>query len=101
MDITPAAEKKIDQTLSEAEYLRVLVEGGGCSGFTVGLTKTNGAEKNDIWLNKNVVIDSTSAGYLSEATLDWKNDPFKSTFHFDIPNTKSCGCGDSFQFEDA
>ena len=100
MDITPAAEKKIDQTLSEAEYLRVLVDGGGCSGFTVGLTKTNGAEKNDIWLNKNVVIDSTSAGYLSEATLDWKNDPFKSTFHFDIPNTKSCGCGDSFQFED-
>ena len=100
MNITPAAEKKIDQTLSEAEYLRVEVNGGGCSGFTVGLARTSGAEKNDIWLNKNVVIDSTSAGYLSEATLDWKNDPFKSTFHFDIPNTKSCGCGDSFQFED-
>jgi Fe-S cluster assembly iron-binding protein IscA len=47
----------------------------------------------------NVVIDSTSAGYLSEATLDWIDDPFKSTFHFKIPNTKSCGCGDSFQFE--
>ena len=100
MDITPAAEKKIDQTLSEAEYLRVEVNGGGCSGFTVGLARTNGPEKNDIWLNKNVVIDSTSAGYLSEATLDWIDDPFKSTFHFKIPNTKSCGCGNSFTLED-
>ena len=100
MNITLAAEEKINQTLAETECLRVEVNGGGCSGFTVGLARMSGAEKNDIWLNKNVVIDSTSAGYLSEATLDWKNDPFKSTFHFDIPNTKSCGCGDSFQFED-
>ena len=99
MNITPEAEKKIDQTLSEAEYLRVEVNGGGCSGFTVGLARTNGPEKNDIWLNKNVVIDSTSAGYLSKATLDWIDDPFKSTFNFKIPDTTSCGCGDSFQFE--
>ena len=99
MNITPAAEKKIDQTLSEAEYLRVEVNGGGCSGFTVGLARTNGPEKTDIWLNKNVVIDSTSAGYLSKATLDWIDDPLKSTFKFKIPDTTSCGCGDSFQFE--
>jgi iron-sulfur cluster assembly accessory protein len=99
MNITPAAEQKINQTLSGTECLRVEVNGGGCSGFTVGLARMSGAEKNDIWLNKNVVIDSTSAGYLSEATLDWIDDPFKSTFHFKIPNTKSCGCGDSFQFE--
>ena len=100
MNITPEAEKKIDQTLSDAEYLRVLVNGGGCRGFTVGLTKTNGAEKNDIWLNKNVVIDSISAAYLSKATLDWTDDPFSPTFNFKIPNTKSCGCGNSFQLEE-
>ncbi len=99
MNITPAAEQKINTTLSGGECLRVEVNGGGCSGFTVGLAKTSGAEKNDIWLRKNVVIDSTSAEYLSHATLDWINDPFKSTFHFKIPDTKSCGCGDSFQFE--
>ena len=101
MNITPAAEKKIDQTLSEAEYLRVEVNGGGCSGFTVGLAKTSGAEKNDIWLNKNVVIDSISEGYLSKATLDWIDDPFSPSFNFQIPNTKSCGCGNSFQLEEA
>jgi len=100
MNITPAAEKKIDQTLSEAECLRVEVNGGGCSGFTVGLTRTDGASENDTWLSENVIIDSTSAAYLSKATLDWIDDPFKSTFHFKIPDTKSCGCGDSFQFEE-
>ena len=100
MDITPAAEKKIDQTLSEAEYLRVEVNGGGYSGFTVGLSKTDGANENDIWLRGNLVIDSTSAAYLSKATLDWIDDPFSPSFNFQIPNTKSCGCGNSFTLEE-
>ena len=100
MEITQSAERKINQTLSDAEYLRVEVNGGGCNGFTVGLSKTNGAEKNDIWLNKNVVIDSISEGYLSKATLEWTNAPFQPAFKFEIPNTYSCGCGESFQFEE-
>ena len=100
MEITQSAERKINQTLSDAEYLRVEVNGGGCNGFTVGLSKTNGAEKNDIWLNKNVVIDSISEEFLSKATLDWIDDPFSPSFNFEIPNTKSCGCGTSFTLEE-
>ena len=100
MTITPSAEQRIDQTLADSEYLRVEVNGGGCSGFTVGLAKTNGTEKNDILLNRNVVIDSISAEYLSKATLDWTDDAFSPTFKFDIPNTKSCGCGNSFTLEE-
>ena len=101
MNITPLAEQKIDQTLADSEYLRVEVNGGGCSGFTVGLAKTNGTEKNDIWLKRNVVIDTISEGYLSKATLDWIDDPFSPTFKFDIPNTKACGCGNSFTLEES
>jgi len=100
MTITPTAVKKIEATLTDSECLRIEVNGGGCSGFTVGLARTSGAEKNDIWLNKNVVIDSISAAYLSKATLDWTDDPFSPTFNFKIPNTKSCGCGNSFTLED-
>ncbi len=100
MNITPSAIAKINQTLTDSEYLRVEVNGGGCSGFTVGLTRTDGANESDTWLSENVIIDSTSETYLSEATLDWINDPFNSTFHFKIPDTKSCGCGNSFQFEE-
>jgi len=100
MNITPSAEKRIDQTLADAEYLRVEVNGGGCSGFTVGLSKTDGANENDIFLKSNVVIDPISEEYLLKATLDWTDDVFSPTFKFDIPNTKSCGCGNSFTLEE-
>lgn len=100
MNITQSAERKISEVLEGSECLRVSVSGGGCSGFTVGLSRETDTEDQDIWLNQSVVIDSISEGYLSEATLDWIDDPFKATFHFSIPNTKSCGCGDSFQFEE-
>jgi iron-sulfur cluster assembly accessory protein len=100
MNITPSAEKRIDQTLTSSEYLRVEVNGGGCSGFTVGLSKTDGAGEKDILLRENLVIDSISAEYLSSATLDWIDDPFSPTFKFNIPNTKSCGCGNSFTLEE-
>ena len=95
------AEEKIAQTLQDSELLRIEVSGGGCSGFTVGLAKVIDTDERDIWVRENVVMDTTSEVYLSEAILDWKDDAFNSTFHFKIPKTKSCGCGDSFQFEDA
>ena len=100
MNITQTAAKKIEETLIDSEYLRIEVNGGGCSGFMVGLTKTNGREESDILLSENVVMDTTSAEYLTHATLEWIDDPFASTFKFDIPNTKSCGCGNSFQLEE-
>ena len=100
MNITPSAEERINQTLTDSEYLRVEVSGGGCSGFTVGLSKTDGVSESDISLSERVIIDPTSEGYLSLATLDWIDDPFSPTFKFDIPNTKSCGCGNSFTLEE-
>ena len=100
MNITPSAEQRIGQTLADSEYLRVEVNGGGCNGFTVGLSKEVGAIGNSIRLRDNVVIDPISEEYLSQATLDWIDDPFSPTFHFDIPNTKSCGCGNSFTLEE-
>jgi len=100
MNITPSAEERINQTLTDSEYLRIEVSGGGCSGFTVGLSKTDGLSESDISLSERVIIDPTSEGYLSLATLDWIDDPFSPTFKFDIPNTKSCGCGNSFTLEE-
>ena len=100
MNITPSAQKKIDQTLSGEECLRVSLTGGGCNGFTAGLAREAGAIDRDIWISANVVVDPASGAYLEEATLDWIDDPFSPTFKFDIPNTKSCGCGNSFTLEE-
>ncbi len=102
MKITTSAQEKIDQTLHAAETLRISVEGGGCSGYRVGLKKEDSKEKreDDIWITHNVLMDTISEGYLSKATLEWTNDPFQPAFKFEIPNTYSCGCGESFQFEE-
>ena len=100
MIITPTAAKKIEAILTDSECLRIEVKGGGCSGFTVGLSKTSAKEKGDMLLSKNTIIDSISAEYLTNATLDWIDDPFSPTFKFNIPNTKSCGCGNSFTLEE-
>jgi len=102
MNITPSADKKIEEILGESERLRISVNGGGCSGFTIDLSREQEKSQNktDIMLNSNTLIDSISAEYLSKATLDWTNDAFSPTFKFDIPNTKSCGCGNSFTLEE-
>ena len=102
MKISTLAQERIDQTLADTENLRVSVEGGGCSGYRVGLKKENSEEKkeDDVWVTHNVLIDTISEVYLITATLEWTNDEFQPTFKFDIPNTKSCGCGNSFTLED-
>jgi Fe-S cluster assembly iron-binding protein IscA len=51
MNITPSAKERIDQTLTDSEYLRIEVNGGGCNGFTVDLSKTDGASENDTLLS--------------------------------------------------
>ena len=102
MNITHSADQKIEEILGDSERLRISVNGGGCSGFTVGLSREQekNPTKDDIWINPNILIDSISAEYLSKATLDWTDDAFSPIFKFDIPNTKSCGCGNSFTLEE-
>tara|TARA_R110002110_G_scaffold13058_6_gene62419 strand:- start:341 stop:637 length:297 start_codon:yes stop_codon:yes gene_type:complete len=95
MIVTEKAQQRIDQTLSDTESLRVSVNGGGCSGYLINLKKETNSD--GIWITHNVLTDSISEEFLSEATLDWTDDPFQPTFKFNIPDTHSCGCGNSFQ----
>tara|TARA_Y100000780_G_C13493891_1_gene343378 strand:+ start:35 stop:340 length:306 start_codon:yes stop_codon:yes gene_type:complete len=100
MIITQKAEEKIKELLNKEEYLRVKISGGGCSGYRIGLEKETNREADDVLMMDKILFDPISEGFLTEATLDWKNDTFTPTFHWNIPNTKSCGCGNSFQLED-
>jgi len=97
MIVTARAQERIDETLSGAEFLRISVNGGGCSGFLIGLRKD--VDSDGVMVTHNVLTDSTSAEYLSKATLDWSDDPFQPAFKFEIPGTAACGCGNSFLFE--
>jgi iron-sulfur cluster assembly protein len=91
-----------DQGLSEAETrLRVVVKGGGCSGFSymLDLTEEPRGEADEEMESQGVKIlcDMKSFLYLSGAEIDFRDEVMGRGFVFKNPNaTSSCGCGSSF-----
>ena len=97
MTITEAAQKKVDQTLNGEGFLGVHLEGGGCSGYQIKLTPSLSIPSDAAMITETIFSDATSLGLLGDATMDWIEDPFGSTFHFTPPTgAQSCGCGNSF-----
>jgi iron-sulfur cluster insertion protein len=102
--ITESAKNKIVELLKEENnpslYIRVYVQGGGCSGFTYGFTFDEKEESDDINISldeNKVLVDPLSMHYLENSTIDYKSDGFNSQFSINNPNAVSkCGCGSSF-----
>ncbi len=82
-------------------YLRLRVQGGGCSGFQnkLDLDPTYN-EKLDLLFDVQgiqLVVDKRSMLYLEGATVDFVDDLNKRGFHISNPQAKgSCGCGSSY-----
>ena len=80
--------------------LRIMVLGGGCSGFQYKFDLDDAINNDDSIFElkgTKVVVDETSLEFLSGATLDFKEDLGGSFFSIDNPNvTANCGCGASF-----
>jgi iron-sulfur cluster assembly accessory protein len=82
-------------------YLRVRVQGGGCSGFQNKLDlDAKYDEKTDHKFDFHgieVVIDKRSMLYLNGAVVDYHTDLNKKGFTISNPQAKStCGCGSSY-----
>ena len=97
MTITEAAQAKVDQTLNGEGFLGIHLEGGGCSGYQIKLSPTTTLPSDVTMLSNTIFSDPTSLELLSDATMDWIDDPFRPTFHFTPPTgASSCGFGNSF-----
>ncbi|ORY47142.1 hypothetical protein LY90DRAFT_703305, partial [Neocallimastix californiae] len=101
--ITDAAAERLNEINDNAkQYLRIVVEAGGCHGFQYLLDLTENIDPDDdiIFEKKGakVVVDTMSLPYIDGATLNYKDDLMGSSFEIiDNPNaTESCGCGNSF-----
>jgi iron-sulfur cluster assembly protein len=82
-------------------YLRVRVQGGGCSGFQNKLDlDAKYDEKTDHKFDFHgveVVVDKRSMLYLTGAVVDFHDDLNKRGFTITNPQAKStCGCGSSY-----
>ncbi len=82
------------------KFLRIYVEGGGCSGMRYGFDLEEFANEDDFSLETkgvNLLIDGMSMSYLNGAEVDYKEDLIGSSFSINNPNAEtSCGCGSSF-----
>lgn len=103
--LTDSAAARINQLASGAinpeSYFRILVKGGGCSGFQYefSLDDTPPAPT-DMVVERNgarAVVDDISLGLLAGSVLDYVEDLASAGFEVKNPNaTASCGCGNSF-----
>ena len=102
--LTETAAEAVKEAMEDIEgkYLRVGVQGGGCSGFqySLGIDDEYDEEQDTISHQHGVdiVVDKKSNLYLDGTKLDYYTDLSQRGFVFDNPNAvKSCGCGSSFQ----
>ncbi len=93
-------ELKKESSLSEAHFLRVGVESGGCSGLSYKLDFDNAVKDGDEVIEYNgvrVVTDKRSVLYLFGTELDFTDGLNGKGFTFNNPNaSRTCSCGESF-----
>ncbi len=103
LHITPAAIKRVENILMNEEtntFLRIRVDGGGCSGFQYHFSFGSERQSDDITYSVegiDIVIDEASLTLMADSTLDFVEDMVGSSFVIKNPNAVSaCGCGNSF-----
>lgn len=87
------------ENLEEALFLRVAVEGGGCSGlsYKLGFDVKTGEDEMLQSHGIDIVVSPKHMMYLEGIVIDYPDGLDARGFTFDNPNaSESCGCGSSF-----
>ncbi len=106
ISVTSNAVKQFKKILSNEEsccFIRIIVDSGGCSGFSYkfSIDKVTDVVK-DIILVKDkekclFVTDKISMNFIKNSSIDWSESLTNSQFSVSNPLAKSsCGCGSSF-----
>ncbi|MEM8615600.1 MAG: iron-sulfur cluster insertion protein ErpA [Pseudomonadota bacterium] len=97
------AAKRIRAILAKTpdkSYLRVSVEGGGCSGFSYKFDLDDSIGSDDLVVERDgvaVLIDEMSLEFMTGSEIDFSTELIGAAFKINNPNaTAGCGCGTSF-----
>ena len=101
--LTATAAERINAILAkqdDANFLRVSVEGGGCSGFSYKFDFETAQNADDVAIERDgavVLIDEVSLEFLAGSEIDFSTELIGAAFKINNPNaTAACGCGTSF-----
>ncbi|MGH6800293.1 MAG: HesB/IscA family protein [Methylocella sp.] len=103
VELTESAARRIAEILQSepaGSFLRIGVDGGGCSGFTYTYNISTEQSSGDLVILRDgamVAIDPVSLDLLRGSRIDFIDDLMGRMFKIDNPAaTASCGCGSSF-----
>ena len=104
--MTQPAQDKIKSLLGQRQtpdfYLRIGLQGGGCSGFMYKyefVDKPSEKDKVFEFGDVKICIDTKSYLFLNGMEIDYEEDLLKSGLVFNAPSAKqTCGCGESVSF---
>ena len=103
--VSDAASEKIKSIIPseqkpEGSFVRITVQGGGCSGLSYNMQLDNQLQPEDqIFEDKGIklVTDLRSFLYVCNTTLEFTDGLNGKGFHFSNPNaSRTCACGESF-----
>ncbi len=91
---------KIMSKPGAGQFLRVAVNGGGCSGFQYEFGFADAANEDDLLIERNgakVLIDEMSIEFLVGSEIDYTREIIGAAFKIHNPQAvANCGCGTSF-----
>lgn len=103
--LTENAARKILSLIKEEQastplMFRIMVSGGGCSGFQYGFSLDSESHEDDhlfVYKGVTVAVDEASLALLEGAQIDYVEELIGASFQIKNPNAStSCGCGNSF-----
>lgn len=104
IQVSESCLKRLREICTDGSFLRVTVEGGGCSGFQYKFdldTKLNEDDRQFGEDKAKVVIDTISLEYCSGATVDYHSELIRAGFRM-VANPlaeQGCSCGSSFSIK--
>lgn len=104
INLTERAARQIkriqqDENLDSELYLRVAVEGGGCSGLSYKLGFDIKTDEDNIYKSQGleIIVNPKHIIYLDGIEIDYPDGLDARGFTFENPNaSEACGCGASF-----
>lgn len=104
VSLTERAARQVEKIMAREDYegelfLRVAVEGGGCSGLSYKLGLDHKTDEDKIIKSQGIeiLVDPRHMMYLEGIEIDYPDGLDARGFTFDNPNaSESCGCGSSF-----
>ncbi|KAI8129831.1 mitochondrial, Iron-sulfur cluster assembly 2 like protein [Lucilia cuprina] len=99
--VSDSCLKRLREICQDGSFLRITVEGGGCSGFQYKFDLDNKMNPDDLQFGEEkakVVIDNVSLEYCTGSTVDYHTELIRSGFRM-LANPlaeQGCSCGASF-----